>query len=243
METIMNLPEVREIEETRSKFLTMALSTKVSDQKTLTFANELFLEADANIKAVDEKLDPKRELAYRAYQEWLKLIKELKEPYLKGKTYINNQIVIYKKEQDRIRDEEMERQRQEAIKIEMDRRWKEEEDRISQAIALEEVGAHEEAESLISETIEDKEKPIEVYTAPASTPKVILTGATVKEYWHAEVTDLRALCKAIGEGKYPTAYVKANMGPLNDQARDLKKEFNIPGVKAVSMSSMAATGR
>jgi hypothetical protein len=65
----------------------------------------------------------------------------------------------------------------------------------------------------------------------------------VKEYWHAEVYDLRTLCKAIGEGKCPESYAEANMSVLNTQARALKKEMNIPGVRAISESKSAATGK
>jgi len=243
MEPLTNLPEVREIEETRSQFLSVALSMKVSDQPSLTVANQLFLEADARIKAIDEKLDPKRELSFRAYQEWLKLIKELKDPYLKGKAYLNTQMVDYKREQDRIREEEQERLRQEALKAEAARRREEEERRIKEAAELEQAGLTEEAEALVNETVDENQKPIEVYVPPLATPKAELEGATVKTYWQAEVTDLRALCRAVAEGKAPIACVEPNMTVLNAQARALKKELAIPGVKAVSTSSMASTGK
>jgi len=242
-EQLSSLPEVQELEDTRSKFLAVALTVKVTDQKSLVNANAFFLDADARIKAIDEKLDPKRELAYRAYQEWLKLIKELKDPYLKAKAYLNGQVTAYHQEIEKKRREEEEIARQTAIKEEMDRRKTEEEARIAQAAELEKAGANEEAEALVAETVEENQKPIEIYVPPAATPKAELEGATVKVYWSAEVTDLRALCRAVAEGKAAIACIEANMTVLNAQARSLKKELNIPGVRAISTSSMAATGR
>ena len=243
MESLTNLPEVQEIEEVRSKFLSVALSLKVSDQPTLEIGNQLFLEANNRIKNIDEKLDPKKKLAYRAYQEWLKLIEELKEPYIKGKAYLNIQIVDYKKEQERIRNEEMERQRQKAIKEEMERRKKEEDERLAQAAELEAAGATEEAEALIAETVEEIEKPLEVYIPPPETPKVKLEGATVKTFWSANITNKMKLIKAVAEGRAPESCLDPNMTVLNGLARSLKKEMKIDGVEAVSTSSMSATGR
>ena len=240
---ITNLPEVKEIEESRSKFLQIALATKVLDQPTLAVANQLFLEANERIKAIDAKLDKSRKKAYDAYQEWLKLITELKEPYLKAKIYLNGQVTDYKRDQDRIRAEEEERNRIEAIRIEAERRQKEENDRLAQAAILEASGAIQEAEALVQEAIEEKEKPIEVYIPPPATPKVELEGASVKTYYSAKVTNKMKLIKAVAEGRASESCLDANMTTLNGLARSLKKEMKIDGVELVITSSMAATGR
>lgn len=145
--------------------------------------------------------------------------------------------------QDHLRAEEEEKNRLEAIRLEAERRQKEEDDRLAKAAELEASGAKEEAEALISEAIEEKERPIEPYIPPPETPKVKLEGATVKTHWHAEITDLKELCAWSGKMGNTTAYVLPNMPTLNTLASRLKKELNIPGVKAVSTSGLAATGR
>ena len=215
----------------------------VKDQISLQKANLFFLDIKALRKKISEVFNPIISKAHAAHQEALKQKADAEAPLVLAEKYLNGQVTDYKREQDRLRQEEEERNRLEAIRIEAERRQKEEDDRFAKAAILEASGAKEEAEAVIQEAIEEKEKPIEIYIPPPVIQRVVLTGATVKEYWHAEVTDLRLLCKAIGEGKCPTAYVKANMGPLNDQARDLKKEMAIPGVKAVSSSNLAATGK
>jgi hypothetical protein len=215
----------------------------VKDQASLQKANMFFLDIKALRKKIAEVFNPIISKAHAAHQEALKQKADAEAPLILAEKYLNGQVTDYKREQDRIRAEEEERNRLEAIRIEAERRQKEEDERLAKAAELEASGAKEEAEAVIQEAIEEKEKPIEPYIPPPSTPKVELNGATVKTYWHAEVTDLRALCKAIGDGSQPTAYVEAKMPVLNTLATRLKKELNIPGVKAVSTTSMAATGK
>jgi hypothetical protein len=221
----------------------------VKDQESLKKANDFFIIIRALKKKIESVFGPMLKAAQVAKQkaeesrktialEWEKIEAPLNE----AETYIGDQIVLYKKEQDKKRLEEEEIARQEAIKIEMERRKKEEEERIAQAAELEKAGATEEAEALVAETIEEAEKPVEIYIPPTETQKIKLEGATIKEYWHAEVVDLRALCRAVADGR-PLAYIEPNMTALNAQARSLKGELHIPGVKAVSTSSMGATGR
>ena len=63
-------------------------------------------------------------------------------------------------------------------------------------------------------------------------PKI--AGISFRETWSAEVTDLRALVKAVAEGKAPLAYLQANSIAINQAARSLKTELNtIPGLKAI----------
>ena len=95
----------------------------------------------------------------------------------------------------------------------------------------------------ILEAIEEIEKPLEVYVPPPATPKTELDGMILVTNWHAEVVSLRELCLAVGQGRCPLAYVEPNMPTLNTLAVRLKKEMNIPGVKAVSETKSRPTGR
>lgn len=222
----------------------------IKDQGTLVKANEFFLIIDALKKKIAATFDPMEEAAKEAKrkaEDSRKTIvlerEKIEAPLNEAKSYLSGQVISYKREQDRIREVEEECLRLEAIRAEMKRREKEEKEKFAQAIKLEKAGATEEAEALIAETIEEKEKPLEIYIPPTETQKVKLQGVVVKTYWSAEVTDLRALCRAIAEGKQPLAYIEANMTALNKQATSLKKEMNIQGVKAVPRDSMGSTGR
>ena len=215
----------------------------VKDQVSLTAANQVFLDIKGLRKKIEDTFSPIISAAHRTHQEAIAQRKKIEEPLIVAEKYLNGQVTAYHQEIEKKRREEEEIARQEAVKAEMARRKAEEDDRIRQAAELEAAGATEEAEALVNETVEENQKPIEVYIPPPPTPKVELEGATVKTYWQAEVTDLRALCRAVADGKAAIACVEPNMTVLNAQARALKKEMAIPGVRAVSTSSMASTGK
>lgn len=65
-------------------------------------------------------------------------------------------------------------------------------------------------------------------------------GISMSETWSAEVEDIIALAKAVASGKVPSSYILPNESLLNQQARSLKGELRIPGVKVVCKKSVAA---
>lgn len=249
----MNQIETVEIEQVKAKAITFPEQAKaiiVRDQKSLGLANQFFLDIRSLRKEIASYFDPIIEAAKEAKRkadnaraEAVSQKERAEAPLVVAEAYLNGQITDYKREQDRIRQEEEERLRQKAIKEEMERRKKEEDARMKQAAALEKAGAKEEAEALIEETIQAQEEPMQVYVAPPSTPKVELNGMATVTTWHAEVTSLKELCLAVGQGKCPTSYVLANMPTLNSLAVHLNKEMRIPGVKAVSETKSRPTGR
>jgi len=215
----------------------------VKDQPSLMRANAFFLDIKALRKKIDDTFSPIIQAAHKTHQEAIAQRKLVEEPLIVAEKYLNGQVTDYKREQDRIRLEEEERLRQEAIKAEAERRQKEEEERLAQAAELEAAGAKEEAEALMNEAIEEKEKPIEIYIPPPATPKVELEGAIVKTYYSAKVTNLAKLIKAVAERRAPENCLEPSMTVLNGLARSLKKEMKIDGVELVVTSSMASTGR
>lgn len=236
---------MNEIETVKSEVLPISDQAKmivVNSLSTLAQANDFFLTIKALRKKIADTFDPIIKKAHEAHREALNQKALVEAPLVTAERYLNEQVTAYKRWVDVRRREEEERLRQEAIKAEMERRKQEEEQRLAEAAVLESAGAKEEAEALIAETLEENQKPVEVYVQ-AETPKVELEGATVKTYWQAEVTDLRALCRAIAEGKASLNCIEPNMTVLNQMARALRKELAIPGVKAVSTSSMASTGK
>ena len=227
-----------------------ALMIKVQNQPTLRQANDFFLILRQMRKKIGDVFDPIIEAAKEAKRkadltraEAVRQKEKIEEPLLRAEAYLNGQITDYKREQDKIREEEEEKLRQKAIKEEMERRKKEEDQRLKEAAKLEKAGATEEAEALIEETIRAQEEPMQIYTPPPSTPKVELNGMAMITTWHAEVVNLKELCLAVGQGRCPIAYVEANLPALNKQAISLKGEMKIPGCKAVSETKSRPTGR
>jgi hypothetical protein len=69
-------------------------------------------------------------------------------------------------------------------------------------------------------------------------PKV--SGISRRQNWHAEVTDMRALVRAVADGDVPLAALEANRTFLNGQARALRAELRYPGVRAVPERGIAS---
>lgn len=67
-----------------------------------------------------------------------------------------------------------------------------------------------------------------------------LDGISTREYWSAEVVDLKALCKAVASGACPAEYIEANMKVLNGVMRSTKGQMQIPGVRAIKKEGIAA---
>lgn len=66
-------------------------------------------------------------------------------------------------------------------------------------------------------------------------------GITMTETWSAEVVDFMALIKSVAKGEVASACLLPNQSLLDQQARSLKGELAIQGVKAVSKKSVSAT--
>lgn len=77
----------------------------------------------------------------------------------------------------------------------------------------------------------------------APPPAARVSGIASTETWSAVVQNKAALVKAIADGLYPMDWLMVDMKALNLQARSMKNNLNIPGVRAVSESSVKPTGR
>ena len=82
----------------------------------------------------------------------------------------------------------------------------------------------------LADTILDGPAYVPTIVAPAKAVKV--EGVSFRDNWKAEVYDLKALCKAIVEGKAPANVVEPSMTVLNGLARSLKGQLNYPGVRS-----------
>jgi hypothetical protein len=72
-----------------------------------------------------------------------------------------------------------------------------------------------------------------VVVAPVEVASAKVEGIAMIDYYSAEVHDTVALCRAIADGKIPADYVVPNFPKLNDRAKAMRGEFNVPGCKLV----------
>jgi hypothetical protein len=243
----VKIPEAaKPIEEKALAIIPQIRAVVVKDEATKELAGAYFNQINEALGQIGVVFDPLIEAAKEAKRKADAVraaIVDQKErfagPWNTAKAHIVGQLTAFKDEQDRKRREEEERLRQEAIKEEMAKRKAEEEARIKAAAELEAAGATEEAAAMVEEAVAESERPKEVYVPPAPTAKVEFAGGGFRETWHAEVTDLKKLCLAIGQGRAAITLVEANMPALNKLAIALKGQMNIDGVKAVRETGLA----
>lgn len=89
-----------------------------------------------------------------------------------------------------------------------------------------------------AEELEDRAASVPVPIVTAAKPNV--SGVATRTTWRAEVADLRELVQACADGRQPLSLIEPNMVVINAQARALKHELRIPGVRAVPEEGIAA---
>ena len=131
---------------------------------------------------------------------------------------------------------QVEERRQRAEQAERERIAEVERKRLeSRAAAARESGNEEKADVL-------EETATQVAPPPPEAPTKAAGVHTVTT-WRAEVTDKMALIKAAAADANLAPYLTVEMPKLNALARSLKGEMNIPGVRAVAETGVAARAR
>lgn len=232
-EAALKLVETSETGAVEQKALTIldqAGAVVVTDAGTYTAAGELWKQLGDMIKEVKDTFDPICDATNKAHKAATAKRAKYLDPLTTAYKSVKSLMEAWDREQERIRKAE------EARLAEIAR--KEEEDRqLAEAIAAEEAakesGATPEEAAQVAEAVMTET----VYVPPVVIPKAVpkLSGGPVfQERWAAEVTDLRALCRAVAEGKASTECVTGNMVVLNRMATALKSTMSIPGVRAYS---------
>lgn len=172
---------------------------------------------------VKETFRPIIESAYKTHRESVAKEKEHLEPLLKAETLVKNKMLSFAQEQERIRQE-------------MEKKLQAEAEKKRQEAFAKAEAARAEGKEAKAEKYEDKAAQI---VAPQLAPLFDKGSAVITKRWHAEVTDLMALIKAIAAGVAPISLIEANMPVLNSQARLLKENMAYPGVKAVGEEDLS----
>jgi len=219
--------EVKRIEETALAWPARAASIVVADQESYNAAAELVVEIVTLERQIVEHHKPIKDAAFAAHKAACAAEKKLLDPLAQAKTIIKRSIVAWEQEQERIR---LEAQR----KAQEEQRRLEEEERLRLAIEAEAAGAPEETKQEILSM------PVIVMPRPVVAPTFQrAAGVTTSQRWKAEVFDMKALCRAIAEGRVSTELVQPNLVALNGMARAMKATFQIPGCRAVPETSVS----
>ena len=204
---------------------TKAQACSVVDDETYRTAVALG-QVGATIEAqILDTFKPLKAKAHALHANLCATEKRFLDPVKIGLARLRSIVRTWKEQQDRLAAQRQREAEEAAKKIADDAK-------LALAVQAEESGASaQEVESILNMEL----------TTPApvlpAAPKV--EGVTSSGRWKAEVTDLKALCRAVAEGKVMAELVEPNMSLLNKLATQLKEGFDIPGVKATRETAIS----
>ncbi len=176
--------------------------------------------------------DPIIAKAHAAHSEAIKQKRLVCGPVEMTIQNINRELLRFDQEQERIR-------RDEQRKLEEQARKEAEEQRLADAIHMEDQGANEETVEAVLQA------PVAPVVAPVAPPTYEKSKAvTYRDNWSGECFDLHALVKAAAKDKSKLALLQINQPALTQMARAMKETLAdaYPGCRAVN-NPVIATGR
>lgn len=163
------------------------------------------------------KLEPSRKKSYDAYQEVLKLIREVTTPFDQALEIIDAPLGAYRREQDRLARIEEDKRKVEAKKLAEDAA-------LNAADAAAKSGNQAKADAILA-------KPVAVPSV--SVPKPAGTGQVkYRDLYDCDPDiSMELLVEAVYKKQVPIEALMPNMTFLNIMARGLKENMNYPGVR------------
>ena len=226
---VIDLPTTHE-EQKAVTIKDQAQSLIITDAPGYERAKELLLSIKDLRKQISDTFKPIIEKAYQAHRTALFQQKKVETPLIEAEGIIKPRIATFLAAEESKRRADEDRLRRIAEQ-------EAEERRLADALAAEADGDMDEVDAILDEP--------PAYVPPPIVQRTVTTGGgiSVREVWSFELTDLKALVKAVAEGKVPLAAIHANTAFLGQQARSLKGELQYPGVRVFSTSSVAAGRR
>lgn len=224
METELSVKNNQGIAQGISDITREALGLTIIDNVTYEKAGELLKAHKAMEKEIKDYHKPIKQAIDVSKKKVIDAEKAELEKLNLGTLHLNHEMTAWYQAAEKKRKEE------EARLAEIARKEAEEQ-QLRDAEQAEKEGNKEEAEAILSEEVH-----IPPPVVQKTTPKV--SGVAMRTTWKAKVSDLKALIKAVHDGKVPINAIQANEVFLNQQARALKGTMEYPGVKFYPESKM-----
>jgi len=217
---------VKQLEQTALAWPDRARGITITDQQSYDMATTLLVEIATIEKRIIDHHAPIKVAAFEAHKVACAAEKKLLTPLTDAKGIIKRAIGAWEEKQARLL-------REAQREAEATQRRLEEEARLAVAVEAEQHGAP-------SETVQEILNQPVILPVPVVAPTFQRAqGVSTQQRWKAEVTDIKALCRAIGNGHASLEFVTPNMVALNSVARAMKQTMNIPGVRAVPETTIA----
>lgn len=204
------------------------LALGIQDEATFKQAAEYVVTLKGAIKKWDSIIGPMCDAARKSWQEANALRSKVEDPLKNAiANILTPRMSSFRQAQERRRQAEEDRLAAEAKK-------RAEDEALENAQELHNAGFAKEAEAMIA-------APVAVAT-PVVPKAEKVAGLSERQIWSAEVVSKMGLVKAVAAGTVPLVALDANMPFLNSQAKSMKAEMHIPGVKATPRTSFAGQG-
>lgn len=194
---------------------------KTPDQSLL--AQEDIKDNKAKQKKIKEFFKPMKDAAKASHQAICDRENSFLEPLIQAEEIDKKKVIVFQAEEDRKREEQT--RKDEAARQERERKERE---RIeAQAAAARAAGKTEKAEAL-------EEKAASVVAEPTFKPSPAASkaqGTSFKSIWKGEITDIKALCQSILDGRVAPDVIAPNDSAINKLAGVCKNQMVIPGLK------------
>lgn len=231
------VPEVQALQGDQESLLVQAGAIQVVDAASYARAAEIGQILTAFVKKAEALFNPHIE---RAYATWNGLTKERKafiDPLQAAIATVKARGVKWSQD-----EEEKTKAAQRLADAESARLAREEADRkVVEAERARAQGDVETARELVQEAEEIRQSPPPGAHVQSAVPKV--AGVGVRANWVHEVTDFKALVKAVAEGKVSMEALQANDTYLRGRAKTDKNTWACPGVRFFDKGSMALKSR
>jgi len=228
------ITEVNQEQELKTEALTLvehAKVIKIIDQRSYDDATSLLTKTIIPFKErIVEFFEPMRKAAHAAYQTILDKKKEHLGPVEQAEKTVKDAIRKWDDEQERIRQELQAKAQKEAEQKAI-------EERNQEAMMAEHLGLSEENVSEIMSA------PVTAVAAPVDRTYERARGIGSRDNWKCKVNDIKALCRAVANGKVPAEYVLPNQSALDKRAKADKSLMLIPGCVSYNDSVVTARGR
>lgn len=189
-------------------------------------AGNVLLSIKAAAKRVENVFGPVVKAAHAAWKQATATREQFLAPLNEAESRVKRAMVSYEQA-------ERERAERERAAAEEAARKAADEQRLREAVAVEQVAGPEAAQAVL-------EAPMPAVTLPPAPPPTKASGVSFRDVYTAEVYDLRVLAAAIAAGQQPTTLIQANTTVINQMARALKGAFAVPGVRVIVTRTAAA---
>lgn len=204
-----------------------AKAVRITDSVSYSQAAELLKGIVAVRKEITEHHAPLKLKAHEAHKAICDAEKKLLEPIATAEQTIKAAIGGYDMQQRRLQ-EQAEREAREKFEAEQAEMIE------AAAVEAESQGASaEEVKAIIEQPLIIPRLARRVETKPA--------GISTSYTYSAQVVNMRELCRAIADGKAASTLLTPNATALNQLARAMEEQFNIPGCRITKTPRVAVT--